>query len=351
MTEIRRSDHSWEEEGAHRVAPDVYRIPLPLPGDALRAVNVYLVVGDKRATMIDGGQQIVAARKVLEKSLASVGVGIGDISEFLVTHIHRDHYTQASAIREEYGTKVNLGELELPSFRVIQSDAFASHQRQENELIKAGAKELLEKLGDEGPLDEEMRTWYRDPDRWLTDLEVVDAGNRRLKVLSTPGHTRGHVVYYDEAANVVFAGDHVLPHITPSIGLESARPEFPLRDYLASLKRVRMLPDAKVLPAHGPVVDSLHHRVDELVAHHDNRLSEAAQAVAHGHHTAYEVANYLRWTSRGRQFSELDPFNQVMAVMESKYHLDLLCLQGVLRSGLEGEIEVYALVASPADPS
>ncbi|MGH3629143.1 MAG: MBL fold metallo-hydrolase, partial [Sciscionella sp.] len=33
--------HAWEEPGAFPVAPGVHRIPLPLPNDGLRAVNVY----------------------------------------------------------------------------------------------------------------------------------------------------------------------------------------------------------------------------------------------------------------------------------------------------------------------
>ena len=37
------SRHDWLEPGAHRVAPGVHRIPLPLPNDGLRAVNVYAI--------------------------------------------------------------------------------------------------------------------------------------------------------------------------------------------------------------------------------------------------------------------------------------------------------------------
>ena len=42
------SDRSWEEPGAYPVSPGVFRIPLPLPGDSLRAVNVYAAAGRRR---------------------------------------------------------------------------------------------------------------------------------------------------------------------------------------------------------------------------------------------------------------------------------------------------------------
>jgi glyoxylase-like metal-dependent hydrolase (beta-lactamase superfamily II) len=49
----------------------------------------------------------------------------------------------------------------------------------------------------------------------------------------------------------MFAGDHVLPRITPSIGFEQNAAGLPLRDYLDSLKLVRDLPDRRLLPAQG----------------------------------------------------------------------------------------------------
>src|ERR1700694_3466319 len=46
---------AWAEPGAYAVAPGVHRIPLPLPGDSLRAVNVYAIEDDKRIVLVDSG--------------------------------------------------------------------------------------------------------------------------------------------------------------------------------------------------------------------------------------------------------------------------------------------------------
>ncbi len=75
-------------------------------------------------------------------------------------------------------------------------------------------------------------------------------------MLATPGHTRGHIVLRDDAAGVLYAGDHILPHITPPIGLERAPEPAPLHSYLASLQLVRDRPDLVLLPAHGLPVPS-----------------------------------------------------------------------------------------------
>src|SRR5579875_997552 len=95
----------WTQEGAHPVSPGVHRIPLPLPGDGLRAVNVYAIEAAGGLVLIDSGWALAAARSQLERSLATLGA----VRRFLATHLHRDYYTLAMAIREALGTPVALG--------------------------------------------------------------------------------------------------------------------------------------------------------------------------------------------------------------------------------------------------
>ena len=161
-------------------------------------------------------------------------------------------------------------------------------------------------------------------------------------MVPTPGHTQGHVVFTDSGNGLLFAGDHVLPHITPSIGFEPVSASQPLGDYLESLRVVRALPDLRLLPAHGPDGGSAHKRIDELLAHHAERLDRCAEAVAAGAGTAYEVACALRWTRRDRQLTDLDPFNQMLAVTETRIHLELLAAQGRLVTSTDGDVTVYA---------
>jgi glyoxylase-like metal-dependent hydrolase (beta-lactamase superfamily II) len=135
-------------------------------------------------------------------------------------------------------------------------------------------------------------------------------------------------VYHDAAAGIMFAGDHVLPHITPSIGFEPAGNRMALRDYLRSLARTLALPDARLLPAHGPVSASTHARVNELLEHHDTRLAETLDAVRAGHATSFEVAMAIKWTRRQTRFGDLDLFGQIQAVNETAAHLEVLLARG-----------------------
>jgi glyoxylase-like metal-dependent hydrolase (beta-lactamase superfamily II) len=157
---------------------------------------------------------------------------------------------------------------------------------------------------------------------------TIQIGSRRLDVIDTPGHTAGHVVFHDRDANLLFTGDHVLPHITPSIGFETLPPPSPLADYMASLRTVEAMSDSVLLPAHGPPQPSTRARVVELLAHHEHRLDAAEQAVIAGRETAVEVAQALRWTSRNRDLADLDLLNQMLAVSETLAHLDVLVARG-----------------------
>jgi glyoxylase-like metal-dependent hydrolase (beta-lactamase superfamily II) len=334
--------HAWEQPGAHEEAPGIYRIPLPLPGDSLKAVNVYAIADGEQLVMVDGGWAMSDATELLTQSLGTIGYALSDIREFLVTHIHRDHYTEAIVVRRAVGSSVSLGEGERLSLEALRT---ISEHPDVKTLYAAGAFELSAELQrwtsslGEGP---DLTDW-EDPDRWLPDGVDIPLTTRTLRVIATPGHTRGHVVYHDPQHDILFAGDHVLPHITPSIGIELVRKPSPLRDYLGSLRLMRELPDARLMPAHGPVAPSVHDRVAELVVHHERRLEATAAAVAGGAHTGFEVANILTWTRRERRFSELDMFNQIMAVNETVAHLEVLVEQGRLRrETLDGVVHYSA---------
>jgi glyoxylase-like metal-dependent hydrolase (beta-lactamase superfamily II) len=328
-------EQDWTTPGAYEVRPDLYRIPLPLPFDGLKAVNVYALRDGDGLVLIDSGWSIDEARVTLDKALGALGHGLGDVHRFLITHVHRDHYTLAVRLRREFGGRIALGLGEQPSLRESQVIERKGWTAMGTRLRRCGAGALADKLSRQ-PSSHDPADW-EDPDEWLAAPVDVPLRARTLQAVPTPGHTQGHVVFVDQEHDAMFAGDHILPHITPSIGLESTVPRSPLHDYLESLRLVRGLPDRLMLPAHGPVSPSVHARADELLAHHAERLDAMAAAVARGGTTAAEVAALVTWTRRGRALSELDLFNQALAIAETGSHLDVLAEQDRLhRTEVDG---------------
>ncbi len=324
------SGEHWTVEGAWEVAPGIHRIPLPLPMDGLRAINVYTIQTDEGLTLIDGGWHIPVARELLETSLRSIGAGFGDITRFLVTHVHRDHFTMATVLGRELGIDVALGLGDKPALELLNH----SHELTENPfhavLRSAGAGVIAEEWERLQDADEDLRPLWQYPTSWLDGDHEIPVGARTIDAVHTPGHTPGHYVFADRADGLLFAGDHVLPTITPSIGFTVPPTTQPLGDFMASLTKVRALPDLRVLPAHGPVAPSTHARVDELLAFHETRLADSLALVAPGGSTAYDVARGLGWTRHLHAFDGLDWFSRGMAAMETKAHLDLLVARGDL---------------------
>ena len=330
MSHAAADRHAWTEPAVEDLGGGVHRIPLPLPLDGLKAVNVYAITDSGGVDLIDAGMAIVAARERLTEALRQLGYALGDVRNFLVTHIHIDHYSLAVELRREFRTLISLGEDERANMHATREmiNGTGGHRVFGAEsLRRLGAAELISSLSAlerQGP----MFADWEDPDRWVPDGADLNLRTRTLRAVHTPGHTLGHVVYHDAASGIMFAGDHVLPHITPSIGFEPAGNRMALRDYLGSLTRTLALPDARLLPAHGPVCGSTHERVNELLAHHDLRLAETHQAVLAGHATPFEVAKAIKWTRRQRLFDELDLFSQVMSVNETAAHLEVLLVRG-----------------------
>ncbi|MFS3127399.1 MBL fold metallo-hydrolase [Nocardioides sp. Bht2] len=319
----------WADEGAWKVADGIYRIPLPLPMDALKAINVYVIEGDSGLTLIDGGWAIPQARELLDTSLRSIGSGFGDIKQFLVTHVHRDHYTMAAVLGGEFGAKVSLGIEERPALELLQNAAELTQSPFFAVMRTAGAAEIAEKwdAGNDGELPD--LTHWAMPDVWLEGDHDIAVGPRTIDAVHTPGHTPGHYVFADRAEGVMFSGDHVLPTITPSIGFTVPPADQPLSQFMASLAKVRGLPDLRILPAHGPVAPSTYARVDELLAHHEDRLDQCLASVrSRGRATSLVVARDLGWTRHEHAFDTLDVFSQGMAAMETKAHLEVLVARG-----------------------
>jgi glyoxylase-like metal-dependent hydrolase (beta-lactamase superfamily II) len=343
------SGEHWAASGAWPVAEGIHRIPLPLPMDALKAVNVYVVEASDGLVLVDGGWAIPEARELLDRCLRSIGSGFGDIRRFLVTHVHRDHFTMATVLGHELGADVSLGRGEEPALDLLNNLDDLEGNPFADVLVTAGAHEVAEawSAGADDANRPEPEMWAY-PDTWLEADHAIDLGPRTLDAVHTPGHTPGHFVFADRPAGLLFAGDHVLPTITPSIGFTMPPTELPLADFLGSLAKVRALPDLEILPAHGPVSPSSHERIEELLVHHDRRLELSLAALASGPRTAREVAGVLSWTRHERHYDGLDTFSQGMAAMETKAHLELLVARGQA-SRTVGSEGVVTFAASPRE--
>ena len=251
--------HAWAEPGVEDLGGGLYRIPLPLPGDALTAVNVYAITGERRGgpdrrghgARAGAGAADRGARPARLRPAATSGTSSSPTSTRTTTRWRsscgprcaaRSRWARASAPTWTRSGTSPPGGPRSGSSRCCPRWARPSWPRRCAASWRRGSPTRSRKLE------------WSDPDRWLARRRACSTCRAGRCARSTPRATpRGHVVFHDEAAAMLFAGDHVLPHITPSIGFQPVITRLALSQYLGSLRLMLTLPDARLLPAHGPV--------------------------------------------------------------------------------------------------
>ena len=113
-----------------------------------------------------------------------------------------------------------------------------------------------------------------EPDVLLEDGARPDLPGWDLVSIWTPGHSPGHLCFASAERRLLMSGDHVLPRISPNIGLQPQAAGPPLAAYLRSLELVAAYDRAEALPAHEYRFHGLADRVRMLLAHHERRCEE-----------------------------------------------------------------------------
>lgn len=147
------------------------------------------------------------------------------LKKIFLTHGHLDHAGGAQQIREQLGLPV-IGPHRDDKFWLDQIEEHAANYRM------PGLRCV-------------------EPDEWLNEGDEVTIGNITLKVLHTPGHTPGHVVFFEPTHKVAFVGDVLFKG---SIG----RTDFPRGNHQDLLDAItqKLWPlgnDVTFVPGHGPL--------------------------------------------------------------------------------------------------
>jgi metallo-beta-lactamase class B len=255
------------------LAPGVYLLGGTAPAAA------YAVETGDGLVLIDSGLEDSAA--AVTAQLAALHLDVNRLRAILLTHVHADHSLGAERLRAQTGAKVYAGRADcLPLREGGPREAFFSTFHMPR-----------------------LATHATTVDVELAGEETLPLGEARIEVIATPGHTPGSVCYLLEKSGVraLFTGD-VIQHLdTVSEGALGTYAAYlpPLyrgnvRDYLASLRRLRGLPlPDLVLPGHprmDPIPQSPHLTAERWHGLLDGGIAEMERLLAR-----YEAdgANFL----------------------------------------------------------
>jgi glyoxylase-like metal-dependent hydrolase (beta-lactamase superfamily II) len=325
------------EAKVREVFPGVFVIHLPLPMRPT-IVNVTLLHSRDEWALVDTGVHTADSIDTLVAALRQVGCPPQRIRKLISTHHHPDHFGSSKAYKELTGADVYLHPLEYeaskhyaPKGRTAEAiHFFLQHGIPLHRFVKVPSPgEFWDKLY--APIA---------PDRFINDGDVLRVGDLEIEVVTTPGHTPGHCVLYLREQRVMIVGDHLLPKITPHVGIFPSGPANPLADFLDSQRKVQRFDVDLVLPAHGGIYTDHRHRANQIIQHHHYRMQEMLDIVRRQPRTAYDVA------TQAFAFDSDSPLTvQFPATFETLAHLEYLRSIGKVARDEGGEHIVYRAAA------
>jgi glyoxylase-like metal-dependent hydrolase (beta-lactamase superfamily II) len=318
----------YAEQRPRDLGGGVWSVPVPIPGSPLGYTLVYAVGSPRGPVLVDAGWNHPDAWEALSGGLAALGLDVTAVSGVVVTHFHHDHAGLAGQVREVSGCWIAMHENDAAMVRLMTEYAGERHDGFHADMLRrAGADpgEVRQAMGGRPAPPAH-------PDRELRDGDLVDLPGRKLRVVHTPGHTPGHICLHLEDADRLFTGDHVLPAITPHIGIYPFdRDDIdPLGDFMESLARVGELGPLAALPAHEWIFPDVAARAAEIRHHHEEKLVRLRALLARQPEarTIWEVAAMMTWN---RSWDDMSPVLRGMAAGEAAAHLRTLEAGGLVR--------------------
>jgi len=255
--------------------------------------NCYLIYTSREILVIDPGSPYEDEQIALAQCVDDLMVEGRDVREIVLTHVHPDHVAGVNALNKH---------LQERHGRTCQVAAHA---------------ETAESLKNQFPVG-----------RLIHDNEVLSIEGEpsiNLRALHTPGHARGHLCFYDERTGALISGDNIVGYGSVLID----PPEGNMRDYLASLERMRALRSLSVLfGGHGPAIANPHEKIDEYITHRLLREELILAAVREGISTPKEIV--------ARAYSDVSPKAHALAERAVLAHLEKLIADGLVTQHSDG---------------
>ena len=318
--------HPWPEppEGGRTlpVAPGIRWIRMPLPF-ALNHINLWLLDDEGGLTVVDTGVGLSPTRELWEKLFAGELTG-QPVVRVLVTHFHPDHMGNAEWLTQRFGVELWCPQAEWLMAQLAWQGMGGNDaaKRLDHYRRHGVGAEQIEGFRGRGNHYRQLVPTVVPQLRTVREGDVLIIGGRRWHAFTVLGHAPEHACLFCPEANVLISGDQVLPKITTNVSVWPDQPRGnPLRLYLDSLQRFRPLPgDTLVLPSHGLPFRGLHHRLDYLRQHHDERLAETVGAIVEPRTASELVPMLFR--------RQLDTHQLGFAIGETLAHLHYLEAEG-----------------------
>ena len=259
-----------------QVSPSVRAVQVPESNPMHPQFTTIYLVGHGQVLSIDTGADEDRYRWMLRGYLAATEKA--EIGQCALSHFHFDHSSNLRWVCEEFGAEA----------RVSPETAARLDGKLPDHVLPLGEGDTLS-----------------------------SGGGVRLEVLQTPGHSPDSLCFFLEDEGVLFTGDTILGGTSTAVN--------DLSDYLHSLRRLRALPNLRVIcPGHGPLIDDPAAWIDEYITHREQRESQILAELVKG-------GALTSWQLMERLYTDVDPRLRRLADRNVQSHLTKLEKEGRLQ--------------------
>lgn len=312
---------------------NIYRIPVPVPFP-MKYIYCYLIRSEEGWTLIDAGFNYEEARQFWLEVFKELNIHPKEIKKIYLTHFHPDHFGLSGWLQELTEAPVYLSSIDYAMVkRLWGAESKQVDKIREMSLTNGVSEELTEQiLVQMRKLEKHVMPL---PTLRILDTESVVFGDREWQVIDTPGHSDGHICFYDSAGKTIIIGDHILDKITPNVSLWPGCNPNPLQAYMDSLKKLGSMDIQTAYPAHGKIIENVNERIQQILVHHEERLDKMYELAKKGK-TGFQVASEV--------FSHmnLSPHQWRFALAETLSHLEYLFYSKRLKKTEEDSIVYYS---------
>lgn len=315
------------------------KVPLPF---SLKWVNSYLLPEEDGGwTVIDPGLNTQESVLFWELTLAKCGIEWSQVRRIVLTHHHPDHYGLAGWFQERSGgAPVYISQAALDAAKRLWGDRESFSDELTEAFLAHGLDPELE-----SDMREHLVSFRIKVAPHPTDVRILEPdrefvmGGASWRMIRGDGHGPGHLSFYDPMARRMICGDQVLPNITPNIGWMPGADPDPLGSFMASVDGMRTLDVDMAYPGHRDPFPNFRERAEEMLDHHERRLSRMAELIGGASVTAFETCEMLFGVRlRG------NTHNLRFALAETIAHLIMLEIRGIARKAEDAGIIRYRLV-------